>query len=294
MTSRLPFLAAILLVACPDFASASFIRARVNILGYQEVAAGSGSVTIGPVTTNFPTSTNTASAEGNADSEFMFRLSAETLGRVYDFNSAPGRAIASVGYRDIINLGGSESLPSTIRLTFEADGQLEIRPDAAGNYNGTVAAFGASLFGDYNNLDLLNDAVFQNPLVYARLGNSSQPGGTLETRGFGSWENSGSGFSGRFSVDITYNAALGGYAYNLVTIADAHSYVGTAKADFGSTVNLVGITRTDGGALDDFDISFASGMRFGPLAVPEPSSWILLGTGGTAVFVGRLRRRWLA
>jgi hypothetical protein len=88
---------------------------------------------------------------------------------------------------------------------------------------------------------------------------------------------------------------LGTYEYGIVGVAQDQIFGipggGSAFTDASHTITLQGISSPDGTPIDPGRLSFESGFRFKPAAVPEPSTIVTLGTGALCLLGYAWRRR---
>jgi hypothetical protein len=101
-------------------------------------------------------------------------------------------------------------------------------------------------------------------------------------------------FQGRYSMKAL-RTVLGTYEYGIVGVAQDQIFGipggGSAFTDASHTITLQGISSPDGTPIDPGRLSFESGFRFKPAAVPEPSTIVTLGTGALCLLGYAWRRR---
>lgn len=190
-----------------------------------------------------------------------------------------GAALASVSWRDIIFLTAPGPGPASLQLQLQVEGSLEVSDLA-------LAEVGVY----FGNLGLTTATISTPPTltlpIYAQL--SAVQG--FRSRGFTLLELTGTRMVATFTYNAPYEPTLGGYFFNLVSLARTFAARGVGAANFDSTIHLTGILGANGRPLGPGDVRFDSGLLFGPQAapVPEPSTLLLL-AGAAAV---GLRRRW--
>jgi hypothetical protein len=227
------------------------------------------------------------------------------LGSIYS-----SETIVGANWQDVIRVTGS-SLPSTLRIQLQVEGQLDIR-EGDEFYSGSQARVGVALLRNIDNpfsgtaIPEANRYGNALPLSEVWAGGNNPGGGffvsgdntnapTYEARNL----QSGAGaVSWDVLFDLRYDNTLGGYGMNLYASAKTSTGNYFARpgrlggvADFEGTIRLTGVTLTDGHAVPGgvtFDSGFTLGPSVGP--VPEPTSLAIFGLGSVLMVAARRRR----
>lgn len=213
----------------------------------------------------------------------LFSLYADTYAKSGSIYYIEGTfAGMSLGFRDIITYNGPGPAPASLRLTFHVDGVMAVSGDRYTRYASAHFGYG---FGSFDGLGLWFPGIGLPPGHYDGADYHAGP----PSPSFGAVVNAS------FTKEIGYNQALGGYAfslnvYNFVETTNLYTRDAWATSDFSQTVSLTGVANGNGSAIDPGQLTFASGMQFGPAAVPEPASLSLLAASGLGL-VGYARRR---
>lgn len=216
-------------------------------------------------------------------------------------------AVASAQWIDVIRTAGVGTPPDKLRVVLELAGIMNVgRAASPGIQNTAEARVGIAQFQG----DELLDFGGSIPLIVNRFNTSPQTEAIVRLQG----SLQGPPYQSYFQLDdrittlldsqryldsvqwsktfdLSYNPTIGGYRLNLYAAARAlGSFGGAATTNFGSTIRLTNVTRTDGSALPG-GVTFDSGYTI--QAVPEPSSVVMLGCGtfGLLLVYGRRRRR---
>jgi hypothetical protein len=242
----------------------------------------------------------TVTVAGNLQpvSDGFMRLSS----RATNLTGADVRDVMYLSYRDKITYLG-EGTPSSLRLTFAFSGSLgfdhAFQPLFA---TGGFAGFG---IGAQNGFGFFGPNLAGAPTVVG-LGSKYDDTEnqqiltvyTSDTVSFGSLEQGGTtiSFAGTYTFDValspygTYDFGLYALTNNLVANGDGAA--NSSFVDASHTVSLGQVSLSDGTAIDPGLLSFESGFRFQPAAVPEPSSLIAFGIGSICCLACvSLRRR---
>jgi hypothetical protein len=190
--------------------------------------------------------------------------------------NAGADANASGIWRDVLFLNGPGPLPSAVTFHFTVEGVMT----------------GSSAFQD----SFLARVDPPSTADFVRSGgtlNIINFGKTQDILGFDSFTAGPfGGFTATFSYRAMYDPTLGGYGFNVIESAQAVAYSNaSAFVEWNDPLTASFVTNADGTPLSGFNLSFDSGLIL-PSAVPEPSTWILAGTGSAiGLVVAAFRKR---
>jgi|GEM_PF-3664699 hypothetical protein len=240
-----------------------------------------------------------ASSDNNRN---VFGYANATQGGNTTTRSSSG-SIAS--WRDVLHLSGSSSLPDAVTFNFHVVGSFSLNewsPDpqygsfAQAEFEAFVGPPASLVIGGSALATLSTQSSSSLAPVVGDPGWSSLQigGGVTGITG----ANAGSfnqiwAFSGTFSYTTGYDPSLGGYGFTVEETVSADAFFNdVVNAQFNDPITANFVTNTDGSPLTGFTLSFDSGLSIqNASAVPEPSSFALLGLGGIGLASRMYRRR---
>lgn len=287
--------AAGLLLSAPGPARAAFYATHALAVAGVNLGVADGAPLVriegkGPLTTEFVEHTYFRGSTNTGSATAAVSHSPDSLLRVYSSisSSVAGDGYAAVAnaqayWRDVAYWVGPGAPPPVLDFHFHVDGRLSTEPNGIPFPGGPVVAQALPAVFDY-------DFDFTDRTFETFGGFGAVKGGLYGDSDSGGW--SSGGFDGSvldatFTLRSQYNAAAGGYLWTVALRADAAGDNGRATSDLLNTLSFTGVTLTDG---TPAAVTFDSGLRFGPAAVPEPSGLAMLGIGAAGL-LGYARRR---
>ncbi len=206
--------------------------------------------------------------------------------------SAPYASTTATGiWRDVLFLNATGPVPPAVTFHFTVEGQMTYQYLYAGNPP-------SSYFDDYFSAQVVPPSStgfeYGGPPT-ASIDFIARNGGFSNTtvQGFDSFTSDPSGgFTVTFSYIARYDPTLGGYGFQVTESAQATSYINDySYVEWNDPLTANFVTNTDGTPLSGLTLSFDSGLIL-PSSVPEPSTWILAGTGSViGLVVAAFRKR---